>query len=323
MHRFIINRLVQFAFVIIGASLISHIAMFVATDPARTALPVGTPPEAMEAFRAQHGLDDPVWLQYLRFVWNALHGDLGTSLWLNRPALDVVLESLPATAAIAIPATIIGSTLGIAVGVASSMRPGSVFDHIGNITSFGLISLAEFWLASVLILLFAVQLGWLPASAADASLASFVLPVAVLAIRPFAHQLQMMRASMLTERTKEYVNTARSKGLSERKLSYRHVLRNAAIPSVTLSTYELSRIFVGTAVAIEVVFAWPGIGQLAAEALSRGDVFLVQAVVVVAALIVGLLNLMADLINYWMDPRARQTVRRSQSSSEAKKAVAA
>src|SRR5690606_38095500 len=143
----------------------------------------------------------------------------------------------------------------------------------------------EFWLAIMLIMLVAVRLGLVPTAALPGHPTSLILPIAVLAVRPFAHQAQMMRASMIAERGRQYVTTARAKGLSETRVALRHILRNAAVPSVTLGFYELSRLFVGTAVAVEIVFAWPGIGRLAAEALERGDIFLVQAVVVVAAVV--------------------------------------
>lgn len=323
MGRFLSQRLLQFALVVFGATLVSYIAMFVATDPARTALPTGASPADVAAFRAEYGFDRPVLQQYASYMWNALHGDFGTSLWLGQPTLEVVLASLPATAAIAIPATVIGCLLGVGFGIASSMRPGGRFDNMMNVISYGMISLAEFWLAMILILIFAVQLGLVPAAAQPGTIASFVLPVLVLAIRPFAHQMQMMRASMLSERTKQYVSTARSKGLSDSRIAYRHVLRNAAIPSVTLACYEMSRVFVGTAVAVEVVFSWPGIGQLGTEALQRGDIFLVQGVVVIAAVMVGLLNLTADLLGFWLDPRTRTSIQRSNRIAGAKVQVAA
>ena len=323
MARYVGQRLLQFVLVVFGATFVSFIAMFVATDPARTALPTGASRADVAAFRAEHGFDRPVLEQYINYMWNALHGDFGTSLWMGQPTLEVVLSSLPATAAIAIPATVIGCLLGVGFGIASSMKPGGGFDNTMNVVSYGMISVAEFWLAMLLILVFAVQLGLVPAAAQPGTFASFVLPVLVLAIRPFAHQMQMMRASMLSERMKQYVNTARSKGLSDTRIAYRHVLRNAAIPSVTLACYEMSRVFVGTAVAVEVVFSWPGIGLLGTEALQRGDIFLVQGVVVVASIMVGLLNLTADLLGFWLDPRTRTSIQRSKRVVSAKIQVAA
>ncbi|GGU97497.1 ABC transporter permease [Actinomadura cremea] len=309
MVRYLIQRIAQFALVILGATAVVFVAMYVATDPARTALPVGTPDEDVEAFRRQLGLDEPLLVQYLSFLWDAVRGDFGTSIWLGRPALDLVLESLPATAALALPATLIGVLLGVGCGVLVSMRPGSRLDNAVNVLGYGLISLAEFWLAIMLIMLVAVQFDLVPTAALPGHPASLILPVAILAIRPFAHQTQMMRSSMIAERGRQYVTTARSKGLSETRVALRHMLRNAAIPSVSLGVYELSRLFVGTAVAIEIVFAWPGIGRLAAEALERGDIFVVQAVVVVAVVVVASLNLVADLLSFWLDPRTRTELR--------------
>lgn len=310
MLRFIVDRILQFILVVFFASLLSFLAMFVVTDPAQSALPVGAPQEAIDAFNAEHGFDQPPLVQYFNFLVGAVQGDFGQSLWLGESAMGLALDSLPATAALAIPATLIGCLIGVTLGVLSALNVGRTFDRVMSVVSYLSISLAEFWLAIMLIMVFAVQLGWLPSASLEGNWTSLILPIAVLAIRPFAHQLQMMRSSMLVESDKMYVNTARSKGLSERAVAVRHMLKNAAIPSVTLGFYELSRIFVGTAVAIEIVFAWPGIGRLGVEALNRGDVFLVQAIVVLGASVVGLLGLVGDLLSYSIDPKMKGKFRK-------------
>lgn len=310
MLRFFMDRLVQFILVVFFASLLSFVAMFIVTDPAKSALPVGASQEAIDAFNAEHGFDQPAVVQYLDFLSGAIRGDFGDSIWLGEPALGLALEALPVTAAVAIPATLIGCLLGVVLGMLSALQVGRAFDRVMSVVSYLSISLAEFWLAILLIMLFAVKLGWVPSASLEGNWISLILPIAVLAIRPLAHQLQMMRSSMLVESDKMYVNTARSKGLSESAVAVRHMLKNAAIPSITLGFYELSRIFVGTAVAIEIVFAWPGIGRLGVEALSRGDVFLVQAIVVLAASVVGILGLLGDLLSYSVDPKMKGKFRK-------------
>ena len=160
---------------------------------------------------------------------------------------------------------------------------------------------------------FAVRLGWLPTGGYDPKPAVMILPMFVLALRPFAHNFQLSQTTMAGEYNKQYVMALRAKGLTEAVIGRRHVLKNVAVPSLTLLLYELSRVFVGTAIIIEIVFAWPGIGRLAVNALERGDVFLVEAVVLVACTATALLNLVGDVLYYAIDPRTRHLVKATRS----------
>jgi peptide/nickel transport system permease protein len=304
--RYFLQRLLHFAVVVLGASVVVFVLTNVLVDPVTKLLPIGQAhTQAADQMRQQLGLNDPLIVQYLRFVWHALGGDFGESTWLNEPALQAAVDRLPATMLIAIPATVIGGLLGCVAGIVAARRPASILDHVVGVVSYGLISLAEFWVAIMLVLVFAVHLGWLPTSGYAVSLQSLVLPVAVLAIRPFAHTTQMMRSCMIAESGRPYSMTARSKGLSERRVVFVHLLRNAAIPVITVILYDLARIFAGTAVIVEAVYAWPGIGSLAIGALDRSDIYLVSAIALTAAVVVAFLNLLGDILNYWLDPRLR------------------
>ncbi|MFC5210372.1 ABC transporter permease [Pseudonocardia sulfidoxydans] len=243
------------------------------------------------------------------FFAKAVHFDFGESLWQGGSAIGSVLAHLPATLLIAIPAVVLGAAAGLVLGTVAARRPDSGLAQALNVFAYGVISVAEFWVGLMLILIFAVIMGWLPTGGYDPKPATLVLPVLVLAMKPFAQIFQLTQSTMVTEYGKQYVMAARAKGLGEVAVAREHVIRNAAIPVVTLGFYELGRVFVGTAVIVEVVFAWPGIGRLAVGALEHGDVFLVQAIVAVAAIVVAGLNLGADLLYFRLDPRTRSVLK--------------
>jgi peptide/nickel transport system permease protein len=308
MALFIVRRLLQLVLVVLVASFVVFVALYVATNPVDSVLPLGAPQEAKDAMVAQLGLDRPWWVQYFDFLAHAVTGDFGQSTWLGTSAFGAVMERLPYTIMLAIPATLIGALIGVVAGAVAASRPGSWIDNLITVLTYGSISIAEFWLAIMLVLVFAVQFRMVPTTSDPTDPVSMIMPIIALGLRPMAHIAQMMRSSMIVEADRPYVMTARSKGLRERAVLTRHMMRNAAIPVVTLAIYDLSRIFAGTAVVVELVFAWPGIGRLAIDALERGDIFLVQSVVIVAAVITALLNLVADLLMFTLDPRTRAAI---------------
>lgn len=310
MLAFAARRLAHTILVLLAATGIVFVALFVAVDPVRTMLPIGTPDAQVEATRQAMGFADPLVTQYLRYLGNMLQGDFGTSLVLRTDALEVTLARLPMTALIVAPATLIGVVVGGALGLLAGTRPRSKLDRLVGIASYGGLSIAEFWLGIMLITLFAATWQLLPSGGYN-GWKSLVLPVAVLTIRPLAQTAQVMRASVIEESRRDYTLTALSKGLSERSVALRHWLRNASIPVVTLSLYNAGRQFVGAAVAVEVIFSWPGMGRLVVDALQRGDIFVVQAVVVVSVLIVVFLNLLADVLYFVIDPRTRSAAGRA------------
>jgi peptide/nickel transport system permease protein len=245
----------------------------------------------------------------LDFLWRVVHGDLGQSLWLGQPALQAVLERVPVTGTLVVSAVILGTVLGVTLGVVASYRPGGWIDNFINALSYIFISIAPFWLALMAILFFGVRLGWFSTEGFAWDADHLVLPILTLAIVPTGHVAQVTRSLMIAEGRKQYLTTARAKGLSEPQIAIRHQLRNVSLPIITLVFYDFARLFVGDALIVEVVFSIQGVGGLAAGALERGDIFLAQAAVIVASVIVALATVTADLICMRMDPRILDVVK--------------
>ena len=233
MKRYLLGRVAQFAIVIGGALLITFIALHIVGDPATLGLPIGTPVEAIEAFNETHGFDDPFLTQLGRFFWDALQGDFGDSLWLGGDSLDHVFGRLPATLMLVAPAVLGGGLIGVLFGSIAARRPDSALGNGLNVLSYSVISIAEFWLAIMLVLVFAVNIAWLPTAGYDPKPQVMILPILVLALRPFAQNFQLTQATMSAEYGKPYILAARAKGLSEGQVARRHVLKNVAVPVVT------------------------------------------------------------------------------------------
>lgn len=311
MGRYVLSRLAQFVGVLFGALCLVFVVMYLIADPAATMLPASAPPEVIAAFNAEHGFDRPFLVQFLDFLQGAVRLDFGQSIWLGGSALSQALARIPATLLLSLTAVGLGSIVGVLLAVYAVRRPTSVVSRALGVVALASVSVAEFWLGLMAILLFAVVLPVFPTGGVAPMPAALVLPVLVLGLRPMGRVFQMTRSAMGAEYGKQYVLTARAKGVKETVVARQHVLRNAALPVVTLALFELARVFVGAAIVIEVVFAWPGLGRLAVGALQHGDVYLVQAVVVVAAFATGLLNLVADLLYFALDPRTRSLVRKA------------
>ena len=259
--------------------------------------------EQVAALRAQLGLDDPIVVQFGRYMGDVFRGDFGDSVWQKVPALPIVLDRLPATLYLA------GVTLGVAIplaillGIVSAVKPRSVADRLVTVVALAGVSTADFWLGLMLILFFAVRLGWVPTSGYG-GLDFVILPAAALAVRPIGRISQVVRTAMLDEMSKPYVTTARSKGLTERVCIYGHAFRNAAIPIVTLSGDETASLLNG-AVVVETVFGWAGIGSLLIQSIGRRDLPLVEATVFVISAMIISLNFAVDLLYTKIDPRVR------------------
>ena len=308
MLRYLVRRLGHLLVVVFVCTLLVFIFMQALGDPVRAMLPFGTSPERIEEIRETLGLNDPLPEQYVRFMSGAVTGDFGDSIWLRTSAFEAALDVLPTTFIIVVPGVLIGVLAGIVVGIYAGMRPGSRADKLITATAYLSVSLAEFWVALILIYIVAVELGWVATAGYGIDFQHLALPIFVLALRPFAHTVQMMRTSVIGESQLPYVMTARSKGLADTPVFIRHVMPNALLPVLALGIYDLSRMFVAGTV-VEVVFTWPGMGRLAIDALERGDIPLVEATVVLAAVIVAVLNLLGDLLTFKMDPRTRSIVR--------------
>ena len=285
-------------------------------DPALNILGPGASDVALERLRVAAGLNDPIWLQLVHYIGNLLQGDFGVSYRygfsvlpsedideIGQPVMEIVLERLPATFLLAVVALGIAIPVAIIMGVTAASRPRSLIDRLVTVVSLASVSVVQFWLGLMLIVLFAVQLGWLP-TGGYGGLSYVLLPALTLAARPIGRIAQITRSAMLDELAKPYVVTARAKGVSEFKVVYLHALKNAAIPIVTMIGDELSALLTG-AILVEKIFAWPGIGQLIIDSLSHGDLPLIQASIAVVATLVVTVNLLVDLSYRVFNPKIR------------------
>lgn len=272
-------------------------------DPASLMLRPEATEEQRQLVRERLGLNDPILVQFARFFTGVLRGDFGDSIWQRVPALPVVLERVPATLYLASVTLLLAVPISILLGIVSAIRPGSFVDRAVTVVSLGGVSTADFWLGLMLILLFAVRLGWLPTSGYG-GLQYVLLPALALAFRPLGRISQVVRSAMLDQFSLPYVTTARSKGLTERVVVYLHTLKNAAIPIATLVGDEAASLLNG-AVVIETVFGWPGVGILLIQAIERRDLPLIEASVMVIALMIVTVNLLVDLTYSYLDPRVR------------------
>jgi peptide/nickel transport system permease protein len=303
MGGYVFRRVLQTIPVLIGLSALSFGLLHLTGDPAALLLSPESTAETRAAFRAEHGLDDPLYLQYGRFLVSALHGDFGTSLRYGDPALDLYLERLPATIELSATALISATLIGIPIGALAAVRRESKLDTlIRGVAVLGQ-AVPSFYLGLLLIIAFGVGLHLLPTSGRE-GLDSLVLPSVTLATFLLAQTARFTRSSVLEVLRHEYVRTARAKGLAERVILYRHALKNALIPIVTVIGLQVGTLF-GGAVVTETVFAWPGIGRLVVQAVGVRDFPLVQVTVMLTGLIFVLVNLAVDLIYAYVDPRIR------------------
>ena len=307
MGRYIARRLLATVPVLLGVSIVVFaILHLIPGDVAQllaTRSFAAVTPEQTAQLRRQLGLDDPLPVQYGRFLANAVRGDFGRSFYTNRPVTESIMEQLPATVQLAGAAVLIATVLGLTLGTAAAVWHGTWLDTATMIFSLGGLSIPIFWSGLMLIYLFSVRLGWLPIAGGEGWL-TLILPATVLGYDSAAFIARMVRSSVLEVIRQEYVLTARAKGLRERAVIVRHVLRGALIPVVTLLGLLGGRLL-GGAVIVETVFARQGIGHLAVDAILYKDYFLVQGIVLLSAVVYVTLNLLVDISYTWLDPRVR------------------
>jgi peptide/nickel transport system permease protein len=273
-------------------------------DPIQAMLGEGAAGADIQAARHAYGLDVPLPTQYVRYWSGVLHGDLGRSLRLNKPVKELVARAYPATLALALSALLIAVLLSIPAGVRSATHRNRWDDRALSFLSLLGLSVPNFALGPVLILLFAIALDWLPVSGAG-SWRSIILPAVTMGASLAAILTRMVRTSMLEELGQDYIRTARAKGLSERAVVYRHALRNALIPVVTVIGLQFGALLAG-AIVTETIFAWPGIGRLTINAISNRDYALVQGCLLCIGLTYVAVNFFTDLIYSALNPRIRQ-----------------
>ncbi len=303
MTRHVGAKLLEALVAIWGVLTIVFFVTRIVGDPTALLLPVGATPEEIASLRTQLGLDRPLPVQYLEMLARAATGDFGTSFQQMRPAMDIVLERMPATMALAFTALFFGVVLGAAAGTVAALMRGTLAELA--VMAVALVGQATpvFWLGIMLILFFAVQLGWLP-TGGYGEWRNLVLPGFTLAVFVSASIARLLRSSILDILGEDYVRTARAKGLLPKTVFFWHVGRNALIPVVTM-TAVIAGELLGGSVVTETVFAWPGVGRLIVQAILAKDFPVVQAGIVVIAVMFVAINLAVDLIYGVLDPRIR------------------
>ncbi len=312
MFAFFARRLAQLVPTLFFVSIIIFLLQqLLPGDPALVMAGEERDPVVLEQIRRQYRLDQPLPMQYLHWVGNALTGDLGESMRIKRPVADLVREKLPVTLQLALMAFVIALLIGIPAGIVAAVKKGSGWDMAANLFALWGLSMPNFWLGILLIFLFSVQLGWLPASGFVSptedlwrSLATTLMPAFVLGNAIAAVLMRHMRSAMLQAMSADYVRTARAKGLRENAVVLKHALRNALTPVITLGALEFGTLLSG-AVLTEQIFSIPGFGKLVVDAVFNRDYAVVQGVVLVTATIYIVLNLLADIAYVLANPRLR------------------
>ncbi len=301
MASFILNRILHAVAVLFGVVSLTFLLLHLGGDPLAGLVPPGSSPEVEAQLRHVYGLDRPLPEQYLRFVGRAMVGDFGESWRQGRPALTAVVERLPATVVLTLAATALSTAVGCTLGVLAASHEGSAWDWLARTVAILGQAIPAFWLGTMLILVFAVRLRWLPASGMTGP-AGVLLPALALAAYPAATLTRLVRASMIDNLRADYVRTARAKGLPERVVMREHALRNAALPALAYTGLQAG-FLLGGAVIVEGVFAYPGIGSLALDAVFTRDVPLVEAFVWTVAILILAVNTGTALIAATIDPR--------------------
>lgn len=300
---YLLQRLAQGILVLLGVTTIVFALTFLSGDPAATLAPLDTTPAELEQFRHNMGLDRPVPIQYLDFLANAVRGDFGRSYSHHEPAMRVVLERMPATLRLAAAAILFALVVSLPLALIAAMYHDRWIDTAARFFAFLGQSIPVFLLGMVLILVFAVGLHWLPSSGGD-GWQSLVMPAVSVGSFSAAVVARLLRSSLLEVLSQEYIRTAYAKGLPGRAVVVRHALKNAALPFITMLGLQVGFLLSGAVVA-ETIFAYPGMGRLAVEAISTKDVPVIQSFVTVAAVIVIVANLLVDLVYRRIDPRIR------------------
>jgi len=303
MGIYLLRRLYQALFVFFIVSGIVFVILHISGDPLALLMPQDAPPSDIEEMRRSLGLDKPLIVQYGLFLKNAAQGNLGVSYHHGQPALKLVLERLPASLELVVTTILISLILAVPIGVLAASKRGTAIDRASLLGSLIGISAPPFWFGIAFILIFSVELQWLPSSGRG-TWAHLVLPATSLALYRLALFIRLIRAGMLDVMTMDFIRTARSKGVSEQKVIYKHALKNTLIPFVTIAGMQMGSLLAGVIVT-EKVFAWPGMGRLFLDAIGVMDFPVIIAWTLVTATIFLTVNLAVDILYVWLDPRIR------------------
>ncbi len=332
MVKYTIKRILMLIPVLLGVSLVVFLIMRVfSPDPAPVVLGEHASTQAMQAWREAHGLNEPIWLQFIDFLKNAVTGNFGVSYYTNQPVSNEIMSRFPATVELAICAIIFASVFGVLLGVVAAVHKNTFADYASTLVALAGISMPIFWLGILLILLFTGTLHLLPSTgridpmlqptggtglylwdtltsgdfeAFGNAVQHLIMPTLALSLYSMAIITRMTRSSMLDTLNQDYIRTARAKGITRRRVIRHHALRNAMIPITTVIGLQFGSLL-GGAVLTETVFAWPGIGKYTVECIQKSDFPVVQAVVLIIATIYVIINLIVDLIYAFLDPRIK------------------
>lgn len=312
MQRYILSRLVQCILILFGVLCIVFFMLQVSGDPVSLMVSRNTSPEQLERLREEMGFNRPMIVQFAEFATHAIRGDFGISIRHKQPAMKLILGRLPATVELATVALLMSMIIGTTLGLLGGSNPGSIWDTIAR--GVGLIgqTIPNFWLALILIIVFAVNLGWFPTFGRDTwhflgirlPTRSVILPAFSLGLFTMGQLVRFTRSAVLEIRNEDYVRTAYSKGLPDKRIYVKHILRNASIPLISIIGVQFGYLLSGS-IYIETIFSWPGLGNLLAEAIGNRDFALVQAIAFFTSVVVVTLNLLTDIAYGLADPRIR------------------
>lgn len=304
MLSYFLRRLIQSALILLGVSFITFVLLYVLpADPVRQIAGRSATPETVESIRRQLGLDQPFFVQYGHYLWNLLHGDLGRSYLQKTEVSALLISRLPATLQLMVAAIFCELAIGLTLGVIAALYRGRALDNILMLGSFVTVSAPQFVVALLLLYVFAVKLGWFPIGGYG-TFAHLVLPALTLGILGSGWYSRIMRSSMLDVMRADFIRTARAKGLGRWRIILGHALPNAILPIIAMIGIDIG-MFMSGIVVVESVFGWPGIGQLAWQAIQRVDIPIIMGVTIVSAVAIVIGNLLADLVAPLIDPRIK------------------
>lgn len=304
MGRYLISRIGQGLIVVVGVTVVVFVATRMIGDPVNFILPLSASPEQRARLRADLGFDQSVFQQFLEYMGNLFNGDFGTSTkFTNQPTMEVVLEFLPKTLQLVAAGMFLAFTVSIVLGMFAAVKPGKITDKVLVTLSLAGLSMPQFFLAQLLIVIFSVRLGWVQIGPGPWT--HMILPAIALALPAIGRLSMVVRSAMIDELNSQYVKAAKAKGIARRRIVAVHALRNAAIPFVTLAGWELIRALAGFTVVVEGVFGLNGLGSLAILAIKERDFFLIQTIVLVVAILVVIINIAIDIVYKYIDPRVK------------------
>jgi len=304
MQQYVLGRLVQLVVVMVGISAIAFCLTYVLGDPSAVLLPMDAPAETRASFRREMGLDQPLVMQYARFASGAVRGDFGDSFIIKKSATSLIGERLPATLQLALAGLFFALVIAVPLGTIAAYNRGSPIDTLCTLIAVGGQAIPIYWLGLMLMIVFSVQLKWLPASGYG-TWQNMVLPTIALGSFLAPITMRLVRSNMIDVLTQDYIRTARAKGLAGSAVLAKHAFKNAALPVIAVLGLQFGQLL-GGAVVTETVFAWPGVASFTVTSIANGDYPVVHAAVVILAAMICVVNLAVDLLIGFLDPRISQ-----------------